>query len=102
MALTDILIRNTKPTTKHLKLTDGGGLLLLVQPNASRWWRLRYRFAGKEKMLSLGTYPTVSLKVARLIRDKIKALLAQGVDPSLARQEEKPIKAGVKLFLCKQ
>ncbi len=93
MALTDILIRNTKPTTKPLKLADGGGLLLLVQPNASRWWRLRYRFAGKEKMLSLGTYPTVSLKDARLIRDKTKALLAQGVDPSLARQEEKRIKA---------
>ncbi|BBE08849.1 integrase [Mycoavidus cysteinexigens] len=59
MALTDILIRNTKPTTKPLKLTGDGGLLLLVQPNASRWWRLWYRFAGKEKMLSLGTYPTV-------------------------------------------
>ncbi|BBE08662.1 integrase [Mycoavidus cysteinexigens] len=93
MALTDILLRNTKPTTKPLKLADGGGLLLLVQPNASRWWRLRYRFAGKGKMLSLGTYPTVSLKNARLIRDKTKALLAQGVDLSLARQEEKRIKA---------
>ncbi|BBE08297.1 integrase [Mycoavidus cysteinexigens] len=89
MALTDTVIRNTKPTAKPIKLTDSGGLVLLVQPNAARWWRLRYRFAGKEKMLSLGTYPNVSLKDARLLRDQAKSQLAKNIDPSLARQEAK-------------
>ncbi len=93
MALTDTLIRNTKPSTKPLKLADAGGLVLLVQPNGSRWWRLRYRFVGKEKMLSLGTYPQVSLKEARLARDEAKALLRQGTDPSAARQTEKQCRA---------
>jgi len=89
MALTDTLIRNTEPGPKLLRLTDASGLVLHVQPNGSRWWRLRYRFAGKGKMLSLGTYPAVSLKAARLARDQARALLAQGIDPSVARQEAK-------------
>jgi hypothetical protein len=61
MALTDTAIRNTKPKDKPYKMADGGGLLVWIQPSGAKWWRLRYRLGGKEKMLSLGTFPTVSL-----------------------------------------
>ncbi|MDQ3959208.1 MAG: Arm DNA-binding domain-containing protein, partial [Pseudomonadota bacterium] len=62
MLLTDTAIRNAKPTEKPTRLFDGGGMYLLINPNGSRWWRLKYRFGGKEKLLSLGVYPEVSLK----------------------------------------
>lgn len=54
MALTDTAIRNAKPTEKPVKLTDGGGLYLLLKPNGSRWWRFDYRYGGKRKTLSMG------------------------------------------------
>ena len=61
MALTDIKVRTTKPSDKPLKLTDGQGMHLLVNPNDSKYWRLQYRFNGKQKILALGVYPTVYL-----------------------------------------
>jgi integrase len=87
--LTDAAIRNAKPGPNTLKLFDGGGLYLEVAPAGGKWWRLKYRHTGKEKRISLGVYPTVSLKDARERRDNARKLLAQGVDPSKARQEQK-------------
>jgi Integrase len=89
MPLTDIAIRNAKSASKPLKLTDGGGLYLLLNPGGSRWWRLDYRFAGKRKTLSMGTYPDTGLKDARERRDAARKLLASGVDPGEHRKAEK-------------
>ena len=88
MALSDTSIRNAKPAKRPRKLFDTGGLYLLVQPSGARWWRLKYRFAGKEKLLSLGVYPAKSLSNARDDRDKARKLLASGVDPSAKRQAD--------------
>ncbi len=89
MPLTDAEIRNSKPGAKPVKLSDGAGLFLLITTKDRRWWRLRYRFDSKEKMLSLGTYPQVTLKDARQKRDEARALLAKGIDPSAQRQAQK-------------
>lgn len=88
--LTDSLIRTAKPKDKAYKLPREDGLYLLVNPNGSKWWRLSYTFAGKEKLLSVGTYPEVSLKLARERRDEARRLLAEGIDPS---EHRKAIKA---------
>jgi integrase len=93
MKLTDPVIKASKPKDKPYKLSDGEGLVLLIQPNGSKWWRYRYRFNGKEKMLSIGTYPDVTLKEARLMRVTASDLLKQGIDPSLHRQEQKLLEA---------
>ncbi|WP_130833784.1 tyrosine-type recombinase/integrase [[Erwinia] mediterraneensis] len=82
MALSDVKVRSAKPEAKACKLTDGKGMVLLVHPNGSKYWRLRYRFGGKEKMLALGRYPEISLADARARRDEARKLLANGVDPS--------------------
>lgn len=92
MPLTDTAIRNTKPSAKPTKLTDGGGLYLLLNPNGSRWWRLDYRFRGKRKTLSMGVYPDVSLKDARNRRDEARKLLAFEVDPGENRKAVKAAK----------
>lgn len=89
MSLTDTAVRNAKPTVKPYKLADEKALFLLVNPNGSKWWRLKYRFGGKEMMLSLGVYPDVTLKDARTKRDHARNLLANGVNPSVHRQMEK-------------
>ncbi|MBB6186187.1 integrase arm-type DNA-binding domain-containing protein [Rhodanobacter sp. MP7CTX1] len=89
MPLSDTAIRNAKPTDKPQKLADGGGLYLLLNPNGSRWWRLKYRAGGKEKLLSLGTYPDTGLKDARDKRDAARKLLAAGVDPGEQRKATK-------------
>ena len=89
MALSDMKCRNVRPISKLQKLSDGGGLQLWVQPTGARWWRLAYRFAGKQKLLALGVYPTVSLADARQRRDEAKRLLGAGVDPSQAKKEAK-------------
>ena len=89
MPLTDTSIRNTKPTDKPVKKSDGGGLFLQFNPNGSRLWRLAYRFSGKQKLLSMGIYPDVSLKQARDRRDEARRLLAEGIDPSVHRQTTK-------------
>lgn len=89
MPLTDTAIRNAKPSEKPIRLFDGGGLYLEVSPSGGKWWRLKYRFAGKEKRLSLGVYPGIGLKEARERRDTAKRLLADGIDPSVERQVQK-------------
>ncbi len=87
--LTVTQIRSAKPQEKPRKLSDGGGLYLLINPNGSLWWRLKYRFEGREKLLSLGVYPHVTLQQARARRDEAKGMIANGVDPSVKRQAEK-------------
>ncbi|QBQ97914.1 tyrosine-type recombinase/integrase [Paraburkholderia pallida] len=89
MPLTDTAIRNTKPAEKPLKLFDGGGLFILITPAGQRYWRLKYRFAGKEKLLALGVYPDVPLAAARKKRDEAREKLAAGIDPSEAKRAEK-------------
>ena len=86
MALTDTTVRNAKPKAKPYKLGDSGGLFVIVRPNGAKWWRLKYRFAGKEKSLSVGTYPDVGLQAARRRRDECRQLLARGVNPSDQRK----------------
>lgn len=89
MALTDSAIRAAKPQAKPYKMADGGGMFLLINPNGSKWWRLKYRAGGKERLLSLGTYPEVGLKEARERREEARKLIAQGIDPSAQRQAAK-------------
>ncbi len=89
MPLTDTAVRKTRPGAKPYKVADGKGLFLLVHPNGSKYWRLKFRFAGKEKLLSLGIYPTVSLAEARNRRDHARKLLSNGVDPGVAKQVSK-------------
>ncbi len=82
MPLSDITVRNAKPTDKAQKLSDGGGLYLMVHPNSSKYWRLKYRFLGKEKVLAIGVYPQITLLDARVRREEAKKLLANSQDPS--------------------
>jgi integrase len=89
MPLSDAEIRRSPAREKPYKLADGGGMYLEVRPNGARYWRLKYRHNGKEKLLALGVYPTVSLKDARERREAAKKKLANGVDPSEARKAEK-------------
>lgn len=108
MPLTDTAIRNAKPGAKPAKLFDERGLFLLVTPAGGKWWRFRYKFDGKEKLLSLGIYPDVPLasrivkdeetgktrkiKGARELRDDARELLAQGIDPGENRKAQKAAK----------
>lgn len=93
MPLTDTSIRNAKPGAKPIKLFDERGLFLLVTPTGGKWWRLRYMFDGKEKLLSLGVYPDVSLKDARERRDEARKHVANGVNPSENRKIQKSARA---------
>ena len=92
MSLTDTKTRNAKPKNKQFKLFDTDGLFLLVSPAGGKWWRFKYRFGGKEKLISLGTYPEVSLAQARGRRDEARKQVADGIDPSQARQAMKAAK----------
>lgn len=92
MPLTNTEIRNAKPADKARKLFDGGGLYLEVAPSGGKWWRLKYRYGGKEKRLSLGVYPDISLKDARNRRDEARKLLANDIDPSENRKASKAAK----------
>ncbi len=89
MKLTIRQIDTQKPRDKAFKLSDGGGLYLLVNPNGSRYWRLKYRFAGKEKLLAVGVYPDVTLAQARNRREEAKKLLGEGKDPAQERKLDK-------------
>lgn len=94
MALTDTFIKNAKPndTGAGVKHTDGGGMYLLIK-SAGKYWRMGYRFAGKQKTLALGVYPAVSLAKARQRREAARELLAEGIDPSAAKSQEKQARA---------
>jgi len=87
--LTDVAIRKEKPGPAPRKLFDCGGLYLLLNPDGSRWWRFKYRIFGRERLLSLGVYPAITLKRARDRRDEARRLIADGIDPALKRQAEK-------------
>lgn len=93
MPLTDVSIRTAKPAAKPVRMFDGGGLYLEVAPGGGKWWRLKYRFEGKEKRLALGVYPDVSLKVARDKREEARKLLVQGIDPGELRKATKAMRA---------
>ena len=89
MPLTDIKIKQAKPKGKPYKLADERGLYIEVAPSGGKWWRFKYRYEGKEKRISLGTYPDILLAVARVRRDEARKLVAQGVDPSENRKAVK-------------
>ena len=89
MPLTDTACKNAKPTDKARKMADGHGLYLEVMPSGARYWRLKYRFMEKEKRLALGVYPDVTLGQARQKGEGARKLLANGVDPSFAKKEQK-------------
>lgn len=89
MKLTDTAIRKAKPKTNRYKMADGGGMYLDVMPNGSKYWRLKYRFDGKEKTLALGVYPDITLADARQRRDDARKLLAHEIDPSAQKKAVK-------------
>lgn len=89
MALTDVAVRNAKPTGKLYRLFDERGMYLEVSAAGGKWWRFKYRFEGKEKRLSLGVYPDIGLKDAREQRDELRKLLAKGVDPGEHKKAKK-------------
>jgi integrase len=93
MALTDTAIRNAKPGEKPFRLYDEKGLYLEVRPTGAKWWRLKYRFGGLSKLLSLGVYDEVSLRKARERRDEARKFLADGIDPSQHRKATKAARA---------
>ena len=89
MPLSDAKVRNAKPKEKAYKLTDNGGLYLLVNPNGGRYWRYKYRFGGKEKLLAFGSYPDLSLADARELHSQARRTLALGSDPGDVKREAK-------------
>lgn len=89
MALTDIKVRSAKPQEKEYTLVDGDGMFLLIHPNGSKYWRFRFRFAGKQHLMAFGTYPEVSLADARQKREEARKQIAAGIDP---RESKRAIK----------
>jgi integrase len=89
MPLSDLAIRNAKPGAKPYKLADGGGLHLLIHPHGAKFWKQAYRINGKQKTLSFGAYPRVSLAEARAAREAARKLLTSGVDPAIRRKLDK-------------
>ena len=88
MALSDTALRNAKPLSTNYKLYDDGGLLVVVTPAGGKLWRFKYRINGSEKQLSLGAYPEVTLKAARLRRDEARSLIADGIDPAAEKKRK--------------
>jgi integrase len=89
MAITDTKIKAAKACPKPYKISDEKGMFLLVKADGGKWWRFKYRIDGKEKLISFGGYPEVSIKEARIRRDEARSLVANGIDPSLNRQIQK-------------
>jgi integrase len=87
MPLSDVKVRNAKPEAKPYKLADGEGMFLLVHPNGGKYWRLKYRFAGRERILALGVYPEVGIVEARERRAQARKALAAGNDPATIKKE---------------
>jgi hypothetical protein len=98
MALTDTKIKQLKPAEKDYKESDEKGMYLLVRATGSKLWRMKYRVAGVEKTLSIGAYPDVTLKEARELRDKARADLAKGIDPSEVKKAAKVTLSGADSF----
>ena len=96
MKLTDPAVRKAKPEAKPYKMADGGGMYLEVTPGGSKYWRLKYRFNGKEKKLALGVYPDVPLALARERREAARKLLAQDIDPGENKKAAKADKVKAK------
>ena len=88
-SLSDAAVRNAKAKTKTFKMSDGKGLFLVVMPSGSKYWRLRYFFVGKEKLLALGVYPEISLADARERRTQARKVIAAGIDPGKVKKEAK-------------
>ena len=86
MPLSDAKVRTLGPKDRAYKVADFDGLFVLVKPTGSRLWQMKYRFAGKEKLLSFGAYPAIGLAQARQLRDDARAVLAAGGDPSEDKQ----------------
>ena len=86
--LTEGAVRDAEPREKTYKMSDTGGLFVMVNPDGSRWWRLKYCYGGRERGISLGVYPLISLKLARQKRDDAKRALDSGKDPSQQRKEQ--------------
>ncbi len=98
-ATTDKAIKAAKPEAKQYRMAAGQGMYLQVMPNGSKLWRMKYRFDGKEKVLSFGAYPEVTLAQARLKREEARQQLAEGIDPSeLLKQQRQQAKAKVLTF----
>lgn len=89
MPLTHVAIKNAKPKEKAYKLSDEKGLFLFITPTGGKYWRLKYRFGGKEKKLAFGVYPEVSLAEAREKRDKARKMIAENIDPGIVKQASK-------------
>ena len=98
MPLKELEVKYASKRQRPYKLSDGGGLHLLVQPNGSKLWRLKYRFDGKEKLLSFGKYPVITLAIAREKRTEAKLLLDQGKDPAEIKKQKKKQKTALKKF----
>src|SRR5688572_31077824 len=86
--LSDTKIRSSKPRVKPYKIYDTDGLFLIINPNGSRWWRQRYRYAGREQLLSLGVYDAITLADARERSADIRKQVAKGLDPSAHRKAQ--------------
>lgn len=84
--LTDLKVRSAKSTDRDWKLSDGGGLFLLVKPTGGKLWRWKYRLQGKENLFAIGGFPQVSLAEARAAREKARALVKQGIHPAERQQ----------------
>ena len=100
MPLFDTTLRNTRAGEKPLKLSDGGGLYILVKTSGKKFWHMAYRFDGKQKLLSFGQYPEVSLSDAREARQKARELLAKGIDPGQVKKEAKQAKKAEEQIAC--
>ena len=95
MAMTDLAVRTAKPKDKPYKVTDSGGLYLLVNPHGSKLWRFKYRFHGIERKLAIGAYPEITLAAAREARDTARKQVANSIDPNTAKRLAK-IEASIK------
>lgn len=95
MTLTDVSIRKAAPADKPVRMFDAGGLYLEISPAGGKWWRLKYRYGGKEKRFSLGTYPDTTLARAREKRDEARKLLADGIDPGENKKAQKAARQDV-------
>ena len=100
MSLFDTTLRNTRAGEKPQKLSDGGGLYLLVKTTGKKFWHMAYRFDGKQKLLSFGQYPEVSLSDAREARQKARELQAKGIDPGQVKKEAKLAKKAEEQIAC--